>query len=251
VAAGLPGRTRPRYQTIAERLLSEIAAGKHPVGGLLPTEIDLCRRFHASRYTVRAALRVITEKGLLSRRPGAGSMVMASAQPAVFTQTLNSLGEILSYPAETYRDGSTTAELVADRKLATLLGCAVGTRWFRISGVRRSNEIALPLAWQDIYLLPRFSGVERSPTLDHEPVYAQLERLFGQTTECARLELFPSRVPRSVAPMLKVKVGSPALTIIRRYIDKEGQNFETTVTVHPEGRFNYSMEFRRELRAPR
>jgi DNA-binding GntR family transcriptional regulator len=51
--------------------------------------------------------------------------------------------------------------------------------------------------------------------------------------------------------MLKVKVGSPALTIIRRYIDKEGQNFETTVTVHPEGRFNYSMEFRRELRAPR
>jgi DNA-binding GntR family transcriptional regulator len=251
VPAKRAGRPRPRYQAIAERLLNEIAGGKHPVGGLLPTEIDLCRRFRASRYTVRAALRVITEKGLLTRRPGAGSMVVASVQPAVFTQTLSSLAEILSYPAETYRDGSATGEIAADRKLAALLGCESGARWFRISGVRRSKEIALPLAWQDIYILPKFSALEHSRTLDHEPVYAQLERLFGQITECARLELFPSRVSRSIAAMLEVKVGSPALTIIRRYIDKEGQNFETTVTVHPEGRFNYSMEFRRELRAPR
>ena len=41
------------------------------------------------------------------------------------------------------------------------------------------------------------------------------------------------------------------MTVIRRYIDKAARNFETTVTVHPEGRFTYSMEFRRELRAPR
>jgi DNA-binding GntR family transcriptional regulator len=244
-------RLRPRYRVIADRLLQEIGSGKYAVGTLLPTEIELCARFAASRYTVREALRVITEKGLVTRRPGAGSMVMAAAQPSVYTQTLNSLGEILSYPSETYREGSTTANVVADRRLAALLGCPVGTRWFRISGVRRSDGIDLPLAWQDIYILPRLSGVVRSPDLDREPVYAQLERLFGQTTECARLELFPSRVPKSIAPALEVKTGTPAITIIRRYIDKDACNFETTVTVHPEGRFTYSMEFRRELRAPR
>jgi DNA-binding GntR family transcriptional regulator len=248
VPARVHRRSRPRYKVIAERLLAEIGQGKHPVGGLLPTEIELCRRFRASRYTLREALRVITEKGLVTRRPGAGSMVIAATQPAVFTQTLSSLGEILSYPAETYRDGSATEEIVADSSLAAALGCAPGSRWFRISGVRRSKDVALPLAWQDIYILPRFAAIERSRTLDHEPVYAQLERMFGQVTECARLEIFPSRVSRKIAAMLEVKAGSPAITIIRRYIDKKGQNFETTVTVHPEGRFNYSMEFRRELR---
>ena len=242
---------RPRYRVIAERLLEEIASGKHAVGSLLPTEIELCARFSASRYTVREALRVITDKGLVSRRPGAGSIVVAAAQPSVFTQTLNSLGEILSYPPDTYRAGSTSASIVADRKLAALLGCAPGTRWFRISGVRRSDAVALPLAWQDIYILPRLAGVVRSPDLDREPVYAQLERMFGQTTECARLEIFPSRVPRKIAAALAVKAGTPAMTVIRRYIDKDASNFETTVTVHPEGRFTYSMEFRRELRAPR
>ncbi|MGH8666569.1 MAG: GntR family transcriptional regulator, partial [Burkholderiales bacterium] len=63
-----PGRSRPRYRVIAERLLAEIASGKHAVGTLLPTEIELCARFGASRYTVREALRVITEKGLVTRR---------------------------------------------------------------------------------------------------------------------------------------------------------------------------------------
>jgi DNA-binding GntR family transcriptional regulator len=246
-----PMRSRPRYRVIAQRLLDEIANGKYAVGTLLPTEIELCERFAASRYTVREALRVITEKGLVTRRPGAGSIVIAAAQPSVYTQTLNSLGEILSYPPETYRDGSATANVVADRRLAALLGCPVGARWFRISGVRRSGSIALPLAWQDIYILPRLAGVVRSPNLDREPVYAQLERMFGQTTECARLELFPSRVPRTIARALEVKAGAPAITIIRRYIDKDARNFETTVTIHPEGRFTYSMEFRRELRAPR
>ena len=95
------------------------------------------------------------------------------------------------------------------------------------------------------------SYVVRSPSLDHEPIYAQLERMFGQTTESARLQIFPSRVAGRIASLLEVKAGTPAITIIRRYIDKQEQNFETTVTVHPEGRFTYSMEFRRELRAPR
>ena len=243
-------RLRPRYKAIAERLLTEIAQGKHRVGALLPTEITLCRRFRASRYTVREALRVITEKGLLTRRPGAGSMIVAASQPEVFTQTLTSLSEILSYPADTYRDGSTMSEVVADTKLAALLGCRPGTRWFRISGVRRSKDAASALAWQDIYILPRFAAIRHSPTLDHEPVYAQLERQFGQTTERARIELSSSKVPRKIAAFLDVKAGTPAITIIRRYIDKSGRNFETTITLHPQGRFTYSMEFRRALRAP-
>lgn len=251
MSAARDARAHPRYRVIAERLLEEIANGQPAVGTHLPTEVDLCRRFRASRYTVREALRVITEKGLVTRRPGAGSMVIAAAQPAVFTQTLDSLGELLSYPADTYRAGSRTAHVAADRNLAALLGCELGARWFRISGVRCSNTIALPLAWQDIYVLPQFADVVRSASLDREPIYAQLERMFGQTTERARVELFPSRIARKNATALKVKAGTPAITIIRRYIDKSDRNFETTVTVHPEGRLTYSMEFRRELRAPR
>ncbi|MBV9564197.1 MAG: GntR family transcriptional regulator, partial [Bradyrhizobium sp.] len=52
---GASKRAVPRYRAIAEQLLADIARGRYPVGSALPTEIELCRRFDASRHTVREA----------------------------------------------------------------------------------------------------------------------------------------------------------------------------------------------------
>jgi len=252
--ARLPSRPRgdtPRYQAIAERLLGDIRSGRYPVGSLLPVELELCRRFRASRYTVREALRVITERGLISRRPGAGSVVVAAEQPSVFTQRLASLAELLSYPAGTYRENVAAVEVVADARLAALLKCAPGARWFRISAVRRSDALDVPLCWTDIYILPRYADVVRSPRHERTSVYEQIERLHGEIIDRAQLEMFASRVPRDIAGVLKVRTGSPALTVVRRYTGLSGEVFETTITVHPERRYTYSMELNRELRPPR
>lgn len=243
-------RREPRYRRIARQLLDEIATGRHPVGSLIPTEVELCRRFRASRYTVREALRVITAKGLVSRRPGAGSVVVATSQPAVFTQSVSSLAELLSYPQDTFRERRDAGEVIADRALARALGCKPGARWFRIRALRRSPGIALPLAWTDFYLLPDYAAVIGTRQHAREPVYTQIERMFGVTTERARVEMYPSRVPAELASALEVAAGSPALTIIRSYLDRDGRTFEVTVSVHPENRFHYSLELRRELRAP-
>jgi GntR family transcriptional regulator len=42
---------RPRYQVIADELFADITSGRHPVGGMLPTEMELCARYNVSRYT--------------------------------------------------------------------------------------------------------------------------------------------------------------------------------------------------------
>ncbi|MFN9937993.1 MAG: GntR family transcriptional regulator, partial [bacterium] len=98
------GRSRsrgapPLYQAITHQLAEEIRTGVLPVGGLLPPELELCRRFDASRHTVREALRTITERGLVVRRPGAGSVVVASEPPTAFTQSVSSVEELMNYPA--------------------------------------------------------------------------------------------------------------------------------------------------------
>jgi DNA-binding GntR family transcriptional regulator len=255
-AQGRRARVRPpagtrRYQAIAERLLADIRNGRHPVGSRLPTEVELCRRFRASRYTVREALRAITERGLISRRPGAGSLVVAAEQPPVFTQRLASLAGLLSYPAGTYRENVAAGEIVADARLAALLRCAPGARWFRISAVRRSDALDVPLCWADIYVLPRYADVVKSPRHERTSVYEQIERLHGEIIDRAQLEIFASRVPRAIARVLKVRADSPALTVVRRYTGLSGEVFETTVTVHPEHRYTYSMELNRELRTAR
>ena len=68
-------RLRPLYLQVASALKDDIVSGAYPVGSLLPTEDALCERFSVSRYTVRGALRLLRDDGLVSSRQGAGTVV--------------------------------------------------------------------------------------------------------------------------------------------------------------------------------
>ncbi len=239
----------PRYQEIVNLLLAEISGGRYPVGSLLPSEMQLCERFKVSRFTVRAALAALTDKGLVTRRPGAGSVVVATEQRAVFTQTLGDLSELLNFPSDTYRENIEAREIVADEHLASLLGCEPGKQWFCLSALRRSDYVEEPLAWTDVYVLPKYAGVVKAKTLERAPLYEQIEKRFGETVEGAHFEFFASRIPPKIAKLLKVTPDTPAMTVVRRYTGRTGEIFETTITIHPERRFTYSMELKRELKS--
>jgi len=45
------------YERVARELVEAISSGRYPLGSRLPTELELCAQFGASRNTVRAALR--------------------------------------------------------------------------------------------------------------------------------------------------------------------------------------------------
>ena len=63
----------PKYQYIADSLRQEIESGVYSSKQLLPTEHLLCQRFQISRQTVRRALSVLEDEGLITRRQGSGS----------------------------------------------------------------------------------------------------------------------------------------------------------------------------------
>lgn len=235
----------PRYQRIADELREGIASGVPPMGGTLPSEDELCRRFEASRYTIRAALKLLEEAGLLLRRTGARSTVIAQRPREAFTQTIAGLGQLLNYPADTLRHNLCTGFIAADEALATMLECEPGRSWFRISAVRRSPAHVKPLAWVEIYLLPEYAAVAKRRDHETSHVYEQVERQFGESIARARIEMLPSSIPTGIAAHLEVEPGSPALMVIRRYVGNDGRVFETTRTLHPEGRYVFSMELAR------
>jgi DNA-binding FadR family transcriptional regulator len=75
----VPLRIAQRYEQVAERLLADIAAGRLTPGERLPSERDLARRLQVGRASVREALAVLQNEGLLETRPGSGSFVAAGA----------------------------------------------------------------------------------------------------------------------------------------------------------------------------
>src|ERR1700686_487577 len=234
-------RKSSRYRDIATELQKQIRLGATPVGKLLPTETELMARYAASRQTVREALRIITEQGLIVRRAGLGSVVIAAEPPVLFTHSVKSLTEWLRYSNETYRQVMRSGEITADRKLAALLKCEPGKHWFLIEAVRRSDEFAAPLGWTEIYVLRKFGDVVKRRDHGRTPVHEQLAKMFGETIEYAQLEVFARTLPAKLAKPLQAKPGSPALTMVRRYYGFREELFEGTVPTHPGGGYLYTM----------
>jgi GntR family transcriptional regulator len=64
-----------RYQRIADALRPRLHAGEFPPGSLLPSEADLSADYAASRVTIRRALDVLRDEGLVDSRQGFGWFV--------------------------------------------------------------------------------------------------------------------------------------------------------------------------------
>ena len=242
-------RKPSRYRDIAAKLQRDIRLGRYDIGKLLPTETELMTQHSASRQTVREALRILNDQGLIVRRAGLGSVVIATEPPVLFTHSVTSLNEWLRYSNETYRDVVASRDIVADRKLAGLLKCEPGKHWFLIEAVRRSDQFAAPLGWTEIYVLRKFADVVKRTDHGRTPVHEQIAKMFGETIEYAQLEVFVRGMPAHLAKPLQVKPGSPALTMVRRYYGLREELFEVTVTTHPEGRYTYTMDMHRSLRS--
>jgi GntR family transcriptional regulator, arabinose operon transcriptional repressor len=69
----------PKYRQIYEDLLAAISSGTFQPGERLPSEAELGNHYSTSRITVAKALNELQQKGLVTRRPGAGTHVLGSA----------------------------------------------------------------------------------------------------------------------------------------------------------------------------
>ena len=73
----------------------------------------------------------------------------------------------------------------------------------------------------------------------------QIVDMYGETLDRVQMELSAGDVPSRMAWRLKVMSGSPALFVLRRYLNPAGEVFEITLSVHPWQRYRYSFEVQR------
>lgn len=73
----------PLHRTLADELRSRIRSGALAVGGMLPSEAELCREFETSRGPVRQALASLRDEGLIGGGQGRRPVVLDTvpAQP--------------------------------------------------------------------------------------------------------------------------------------------------------------------------
>jgi DNA-binding GntR family transcriptional regulator len=239
--------TAPRATDLSRDLAQGIANGRYPVGSLLPTEFELCDQYGASRYTVRLALGELQEQGLISRKKNVGSKVEASRPTTGFVQSLSSVEDLVLFGTTNYRAIHSVEEIVADLALAKELGCVGGSRWLRVSSLRYDgNNRKRPVAWLDVYVDPEYADVVESARQSPNVLISSLiESRHGRRIARIQQVIDATPVPKSMAEALKADAGSPALKIVRRYLDAANEAFEMSISIHPAGRLTVSTDLKR------
>lgn len=68
----------PAYIQIHDQIKSEIDQKIWKIGERLPSERDLAEKFQVSRMTLRQAITLLVEEGVLERRVGSGTFITST-----------------------------------------------------------------------------------------------------------------------------------------------------------------------------
>ena len=234
------------YSQISERIAQRIADQTYAVGAALPSENDLAEEFGASRHTVRAALRQLQDVGLIARRRGSGTVVLAADRAAGYSQSLSSLEDLVQLAERTPRHVRKVQDIVMDTELASVLRCGPGTRWLQISSTRGEVDQD-PMVWTDLYVDAHYRDIKKLVLAQPDQLVSQLiEAHYGRRIAKVDQTIAACAIPARIAKALNVAADSPGLLITRHYCDQGGTVIVASISYHPAGRYQFSMTLIRE-----
>jgi DNA-binding GntR family transcriptional regulator len=237
----------PRYVQLADELAARIAAGTYPVGGFLPTEVELCEAFAVSRHTVREALRRLADAGLVRRRQGSGSQILASRPLQTYVHAMRSLAGLFQYAADT-RFQIDRIRLAVPAGDAPDLGDDSRQEWLVVEGLRRDPKDASAICVSTVYIARAFAGIAGDLRGHDGAIYPLIEARFGVEVADVEQEIGALPMPAEAARALGLLRKTWAVRVVRRYRDGEGRLMLASVNFHPADRFRYTMHLRREGR---
>lgn len=214
------GKFYPRYQQIFDALKCEILSGTYPAGSSLPTEAEIMERFSASRTTVRNALKLLHEEGMIQSRRGAGTTVctqeMISAHIA--HSRITDIFDIdFYYAMETpWEEESSEAiidTVLADPVIARELEIETGTPVYRIQWLHSVNGTAYNF-------LTNYLRMDFFPNLDQRlgklySLYRQVAQVYNLHFIEAKEDILPLCASFIEAHFLNVPEGKPLIKLCR------------------------------------
>lgn len=194
------------WRRIVDDIETAIARGTYVRGERLPAEHDLAETFGVNRHTVRRAIAVLTERGILRATRGSGTFVEQMPLTYPITQRTR-FSEIVS-KQEREPGGELVGSVVepASEDVAAALALQPGTSVLRMESLRRADgvPICLSVGWLPAERVPDFDLVfaaTRSITralatfgiTDYRRVSTRVSGTIANPRDEQMLELAPGR----------------------------------------------------------
>jgi len=227
----------PLYYQLAQNMETAIRSGRLSSGSHLDNEIELARQLGVSRPTVRRAIGLLANRGLVIRRHGIGTLVVPVRvrRPVRLSSLYDDLKESGQAPSTRLL---AFEQVPAPAEVANALKLSRRTRVLHFERLRLATN-------QPIALMVNFLPVALEHFVNEDALKTTgLYRLLRQGG--IHLRLASQTIgARSAGPreawQLNVPTGAPLLTMQRISYDDAGQPVEYGSHVYPAERYSFEM----------
>jgi len=230
-----PGQSR--YGALAAAIRQRVIDGEWPPGTALPAETSLAAEHGVALGTLRHALELLADQGLIERCHGRGTFVRGGLSGAPMFRF--------------FRFGSGDGEVpqsrilarqsvVASAEVARRLGVARGEPVLRLQRLR--SLCGQPRLFEEIWLpLPLFEPLLGIPLSDWgDLLYPFFVERCGVAVARATDEISFSPLTAAQARALELVSGHPGVSVIRQAHDLAGRCVELRITHGDAFAFHYS-----------
>ncbi|MDR1710436.1 MAG: GntR family transcriptional regulator [Propionibacteriaceae bacterium] len=217
---------KPLYMQLDEILRAEIVGGEYGSNGMIPSELELSRRFEVSRMTARAVVTQLVNDGLLHRVQGKGTFVV---EPKIEARSLAYQGIREQLESMGYSTATKLLEfktIAADATLGKVLGVPTGEPLLFAKRLRSADDdpISLHLSYIPAALAPTL----QPSRLESEQLCVVLAEDFSLSSAHVVETLESTLATTAEAKLLGVERRFPLLLLTDAYRSANGRVFEYT-----------------------
>lgn len=232
-----------KFQSLYSQLREAIQAGLYPVGSKLPSENEFCAQFGVSRGTLRKALELLAEDGLIHSLHGKGVYALDPKQIDFSLSSLVSFAEAAQLNQLNFvTEVNLFKTIKADEEILRLSGFQSIQSLYQIQRTRKLDleRIILDLNYFSSDLIPRLTH-----EIVADSIYKHIENTLNLKIGFARRTIQVEAVNELDQQFLDLN-NFNLVVVVRNWVHlQDGQLFEYTESRHRPDRFVFTEFVRR------
>jgi len=237
-----PKSTDPLYHQLKEVIKRQIGDKIWGFDQMIPSENELASTYQVSVGTVKKALSVLVEEGVLYRRQGKGTFVARPDFKRSFIRFFRyGLGE---QNASDFPESEVLSSkiMVPPKRVRNILQLNKGKKVIKIKRIRSISDT--PLMLEELFLPHHiFKGFDRVD-ISQQLLYPIYDVKYKTPIIWAEENLWPQIANREEADLLGISVGDPLIAIERVAFTYGDKPVEFRSSLGRGDRFRYHIELR-------
>ena len=226
-----------KYKQLFKQLERDILGEKYQFGDFLPSEHQLMEIYQVSRDTVRKALALLQEEGLIEKVWGQGSKVVKQEQLDFPVSNLTSYQELVAqHQLQSKTNVISLDKITVDKKLSKTTGFPEYRLVWRIVRQRVVDNIASVL---DIDYLDKSLVPDLTREIGEHSIYSYLEETLKLNIAYARKEITIDHVSNQDHILLDIGRNQHVVSIKSQVYLADGRQFQYTESRHKLDKFRF------------